>query len=296
MIRSCTVPASVFLVVTWAALSSAADPDKDPTHHLRSLGARFLATGFHAGWSADGKRLVYGNFPAESGLQILEVATRKGRELIDVGKDPSWSWAKDGPIAYVVGSGAEEQVYLVNSDGRNPRKIAHGGSPHWSPDGKTLYVCSPQDGKIRKWDLAKGGDPEDFCEMRRSWYPVVSPDTRQVAFVEQGQFVVVNAVNGEAAFVHKLPGATGGLANWSPDGKWVAFGGYGEEDGIGLWLLDVERNKVTQVDAGPITEPIFSPDGTMLAVDLRANSKRREVWVLETKKLRDLEFVELTTD
>src|SRR5438045_8395512 len=99
--------------VAFAVFSSAAEPDKDPADHMRSLGARFIATGFHAGWSADGKRLVYGSFPSESGLEIVEVATRKGRELIDVGKDPSWSSAKDGLIAYVLGNGEEEQVCLV---------------------------------------------------------------------------------------------------------------------------------------------------------------------------------------
>ena len=103
MIRSYAVPLSLIVAVLWASLSSAADPDKDRTHHLRSLGARFLATGFHAGWSGEGKRLVYGNFPSESGLQILEVATRKGRELSDVGKDPRWSPTKGRPNCLCAG-------------------------------------------------------------------------------------------------------------------------------------------------------------------------------------------------
>jgi Tol biopolymer transport system component len=285
------------LVVSFAMPLLAADPgDDDPTTHLRSLGGRFIATGFHAGWSSNGKRLTYGNVPVDAGLQIVEVATRKGRDLTDVGKDPSWSWAKGGPIAYVVGNGDKEKVYLVDSDGGSPRMLADGGCPHWSVDGQTLYFTLPREGKIMKWDLAKGGDPQDFCEMRRSWYPIVSPDAKQVAFVEKGQFVIVSATSGEVALVHKLPRANGGLVNWSPDGKWVAFGSYGGADDVGLWLLDVERKQVAQIDAGPFTQPAFSPDGTMLALDLRSNSRPWEVWVVETTKLSDLPFVDLTSE
>jgi Tol biopolymer transport system component len=296
MIRFNAIPASLILIVAWAAFSSAADPEKDPTKNLRSLGARFIATGFHAGWAGDSKRLVYGSFPFESGLEIVDVTTRKGRELIHVGKDASWSPAKDGPIAYVLGNGEEEQVYLVDADGRNQRKLGTGGCPHWSPDGKTLYFSVPKDGKIMKWDVAKGGDPIEFCDFRRSWYPIVSPDAKQIAFVEQGQFVIVEAASGDLAHLHKLPSAAGGLVDWSFDGKWVAFGGYGGQDRVGLWLMNVEEKKVTQVDTGPFTQPVFSPDGAVLAVDLRVDAKRREVWMIETKKLHGLPFADLTKE
>jgi Tol biopolymer transport system component len=288
--------ACVFVVLLAMPVLAADPQDDDPTRHLRSLGGRFVATGFHAGWSSEGKRLTYGHVPIDAGLQIVEVATRKGRAVTDVGKDPSWSWAKGGPIAYVVGNGQDEKVHLVNADGSNPRMLAGGGCPHWSVDGQTLYFALPREGKVRKWDLAKGGNPQDFCDMRRSWYPIVSPDAKQVAFVEKGQFVVVTATSGEVVLFHKLPSANGWLVNWSPDGKWVAFGGYGGTDGVGLWLLDVERRQVAQIDAGPFTQPAFSPDGTMLAVDLRSNSRPWEVWVIETTKLRELPFVDVTSD
>jgi Tol biopolymer transport system component len=267
--------------------------ERDVTDHMRSLGARFVATGFHAGWSADGKRFVYGNFPSEAGLQTVEVATRNGKGLIDNGKDPSWSPAKNGSVAYVMGHGEEEEIYVVDSDGRNSRKIAPGGCPQWGPDGKTLYFCRPKDGKILKWDAINGGDATEFCEFRRSWYPMVSPDATRIAFVEPGQFGIVDVKSNQLVAVHKLPTASGGLVGWSPDGKWVAFGGYGGNDGVGLWLLDVERKQVTQIDAGPFTQPVFSPDGTSLAVDVRVDEKRREVWVIETKKLRELPFTDL---
>src|SRR4051812_24676813 len=79
----------------------------DPTDHLRSLGARFMATGFHAGWSGDSRRIVYGDFPSQAGLHVIDATTRKGKQVSEVGKDPTWSPAKDGPIAYVVGNGEE---------------------------------------------------------------------------------------------------------------------------------------------------------------------------------------------
>ena len=122
---------------------------------------------------------------------------------------------------------------------------------------------------------------------------MVSPDEKQIAFVEQGQFGIVDARNNQLICTHKLPTASGGLVGWSTDGKWIAFGGYGGNDGVGLWLMDVERKQVTQIDSGPFTQPVFSPDGTYLAVDLRANEKRREVWVMPTKKLRELPFTDV---
>jgi hypothetical protein len=111
---------------------------------IRRLGAKPLAKGYRSSWSPDGKRIVYGRYGASGsgnpgeGITVLDVETGKSKDLTGLGKDPAWS-GKDGRlIAYVIGCDFDEEVWLIDASGKNPRRIAEGGFPSWSADGKQL--------------------------------------------------------------------------------------------------------------------------------------------------------------
>ena len=175
------------------------------------------------------------------GLKVLEVETGKIRELLKEGKGPAWSPGKGEHIAYVGGrSGAAEEIWIVKSDGANPRKLAVGGFPSWGSDPNTVFYHSRKQGKLMKIriDLEK---PEPVEVMPMSWwYPAVSLDGRHVACRRGPEVQVMDL--GTKKIVKRLPLAAGRgfLGGWSPDGRYLCYGGYGGHDVIGLHLADLQ--------------------------------------------------------
>lgn len=78
----------------------------------------------------------------------------------------------------------------------------------------------------------------DVCDMQ-SFYPTMSPDGSLVASFAAGGLTVINCKTGKTVKRCSLDGWVGLKASWSPDGKQIAFGGFGDTNRVGLWLLDV---------------------------------------------------------
>lgn len=103
-----------------------------------------VGPGFTSSWSPDGTKLVVAKVlrgpGSDAGLEILDLVSGKSRDLVQPGKDPAWSPAADGFIAFLRGSNTlNEEVWIVRPDGTGTRRIGGGSWPQWSGDGKTLY-------------------------------------------------------------------------------------------------------------------------------------------------------------
>ena len=260
---------------------------------LSSLSAKLLGKGFKSSWSSDGKQILISTQP--SGIDRVDVESGNVTRLVDLGTDPAFS-PSGKLVAYVrVNGSLQEETWLVNADGSNDRKLADGGFPCWSRDGRTLYFHSHSDWNIKSVDVTSDERVvKDVMLVNESRYPAVSPDDKNAAYVAGGKLVVVNLATMNR-LTHTLPGGNGGLVGWSPDSKQIAFGGYGVADNVGLWLFDVSSGKVKQILAGQFTMPSWSPDGKWLAFDLR-EANRWEVWAIETKQLETLKEVEAPAD
>lgn len=285
---------ALFLLVITAGVgnrSLAQDPAKPAPGPDDGQGLkRLVRSGWKASWSPDAAKLVFGK-PRGEGLQILDLRTGEITDLTDSGKDAAWS--PDGQwIAYVkeptYNDYMNEEVWLVKPDGEQPRKLADGGFPSWSTDGKTVFFHSRRQAKIltiRPDD--PNSEPDVYFDRPQSWYPAISPDGRRIAFGGPNGLVVVERKTGETTFRMATPGARGLLAAWSPDGKQLAFGSFAGR--FGLWVLDLKTNKTVQVAKGATyTMPAWSKDGTKLAFDRRGPTGN-EVWMVETKQLARLD-------
>ncbi|MCE2449614.1 MAG: PD40 domain-containing protein [Candidatus Latescibacteria bacterium] len=134
-----------------------------------------------AGWGqADGKDV---ELPA--GVEQAVTSSDEGawvvgaiRRLTDSAGYRSPSWSLDGQhIAYVSrrGSHGKAEIYVMDSDGSNPRRLtdhsANYRSPSWSPDGQHIAFESNRDGDwgIYVMDIASytGGEPTAVAET--SW-------------------------------------------------------------------------------------------------------------------------------
>jgi len=113
-------------------------------------------------------------------------------------------------------------------------------------------------------------------DLKPSW----SPDGRMIAFlrfssqVEAGLFLIPALGGAERKLadinVPMLKGLSSSSLSWSPDGKWIAFGGRPTvNESPGIWLIPVEDGQPQRLTLAKSvlsdTSPVFSPDGRSLA-------------------------------
>ena len=163
-------------------------------------------------------------------------------------------------------------------------------TPSLSPDGNQVAFSwngPTQDNFDVYVKLVGPGEPLRLTsDLAGDGSPAWSPDGRQIAFLRfhseiSADVFIVPALGGAELKLatislrgHRMEigSRLGWFADisWSPDGKWIAFGG-GPSDNHprGIWLIGVDRSEVRQLtESGPNDTgdwwPTFSPDGRYL--------------------------------
>jgi Tol biopolymer transport system component len=161
-------------------------------------------------------------------------------------------------------------IYLANVDGSHLRPIMAGDSPAWSPDGasvafhrdSSVYVAKADGSEERR--LATGSSP--------AW----APDGTQIAFTSATGISVMNADGSEVRTLIRhlfrddtyAPWDMGvGNADWSPDGKHIAFEHYGDGDTqpAAAFVMNADGSEAHRLSSGTTryaeSDPSWSPDG-----------------------------------
>jgi WD40 repeat protein len=176
----------------------------------------------------------------------------------------SAAWSPDGRrLALVSGDGAA--LHVVDADRRYRALLAFGPvySPDWSPDGRSLAF--ERFGWVHRIDA----DGTDERRLARGHSPAWSPGGRRIAFVsDRGGTEDVFAVRAAGGGLEQL---TSGLGNetdpaWSPNGRALAY----VTDDTGtpqLALLQVATRKVAPlaIAGATVADPGWSPDGRRIA-------------------------------
>ena len=121
-------------------------------------------------------------------------------------------WSPDGKsIVYISGyrvssSMIIEELWLINSDGTNPRPLISDGfyamQPSWSPDGEKIAFASSRSGNMDVWVVDKNGRNARQLTFDKSYDadPSWSPDGTEMCFTStrSGQMEIwVMDSNGE---------------------------------------------------------------------------------------------------
>jgi WD40 repeat protein len=233
-------------------------------------------------WSPDGGWLVSAG--VDGVLRIWDAATGELRQTatgLFLGKVRSLAWSPDG--SRLASGGEDETVRLWDMAQMPVPSIQHTdilsgpqsyvNAVAWLADGQTLlsgggeYTLYAWDASGQKKDAIPiaGGVEEMAC----------SPDGRQcvVSGLGTGTTRWVDLATGEAVEMEGKYGSANAIA-WSPDGRWIAFGG-GEFTVSGhpevlpgamrLWDTLDQREVVLPCDSQVIFSVAWSPDGKRLA-------------------------------
>ncbi len=196
----------------------------------------------------------------------------------------------NGKFVFQQSSGGD--IYTVNGDGSQLKRVTYGLDPAWSPDGKRIAFT--------RWNNPPGLyaiNPDGSDEKLLFGYPQIqsprwSPDGKSIVFTRQyggpegrltciGSFCFTSGgtlhwklgwYNLETLYFLDLPSTKQSFApTWNRDGRSVAFA----DAGFGILATDVTTNTITNLFYGnPVVQsPAYSPDGARLAFQIRAHDR-----------------------
>ena len=193
-------------------------------------------------------------------------------------------------VAFISDRTGAREVWLMDYDGSNQRRITSLGSitltPDWSPDAERLAYTSFVRGTSDIYISSRqgGGRVRLNTGVGLNVSPAFSTDGRQIAFVgsQQGNpdIYVMNADGSNVRRLTTSPSVESTPA-WSPTGRQIAFTS-SRNGSPQIFVMDAEGTNVRRVsfDGEWNDDAVFSPSGDMLAYTSRV-SGRFQIRVLE---------------
>lgn len=228
-------------------------------------------------WLPDGK-IVYAAQPGgRSQIWLTGVAGNSPQEL-PTNTDASVPSACGDGHTITVESIKEGKVnvWKMNDDGSHFEQLTDGNSdlfPTCSPDGKWVVFCSLRFGQITLWKVPLGGGKAVEITDFPSQFPAISPDSRQIAFLDIADLnnVKIGVIPMEGgkpvkAFPYNA-NPPGGVAyfRWSPDGRSIDY--VDQHKGVSnIWAQPVDGGpprQVTHFNSGAIFNFAWSKKGDL---------------------------------
>ena len=276
-------------------------------------------------WSPDGKFLVVARShrilkpERDSGaLYLIPVQGSESRPLLipDSGRyhlfpafDPAGRLLAFASCADI-GHACDVSLVALNTDflpqgkPRQVRKVAADlAGLAWAADGRSLVYCAPihyfplgdnrrqagtsfNDWFLWRLDATSGEAKRLEMASEGAMFPAVALNGRRLAFSRQmnDQDIWRVEVGGkpEPFLVSTMLDSN---AQFSPDGRRIAFASARSIDRVAIWLSDANGTNLVQLTMGPGTydgSPRWSPDGRWIAFDALGSDGRWSVKVVES--------------
>ena len=271
---------------------------------------RYLAHGLFAGWSPDGKNVIYST--EEGKVSIISSSGGESRPLFSfaVGIPSRFSWSPDGKrIRFSTGT---MKIWEVASDGTDLREFLPGMAAsvkrccgRWTPDGSfyifaatrsssadywlngyQLWALDERPGKLRK----NRREPVQLTSEPLHWaWPLISRDGTTVfatGTISQGELVRLEPRTGQ--FTRHLGGVSAEWLGYSADGRYVAYVSFPDHkiwranrDGTGKMLLAEPQGLPFGLRWSPDGGKILFVEG--VAASTRGEVRHRTVYILPSQ-------------
>jgi len=252
-----------------------------------------------ATWMPDGRRLLIA-----SGNDLLIIASDGGdlRKFVTTPGRAFWlRWSPDGErLRFTLRDPKRQTVELweVRADGSHLHPLLPGWSQpaseccgSWTPDGNEFVFQSSHGGHDNIWALRErpwylsGGGPRQITNGPLNYTaPSTAPGGDRIFFIgNTAQFELLRGLAESAGFTaldQNLSAAA--LAQFSPDGQWVAWLNAAD---ISLWRSRVDGSERIELTSPPlrIFTMKWSPDDRRLAVMAEEPGKPWQIYLIDAE-------------
>jgi TolB protein len=223
-------------------------------------------------WSPDGTRIAYVSLQQKKPVIYVQslTASRQPAPIANYrGSNSAPAWSPDGKqLAVVLSKDGPSQIYLMNPDGSNVRRITHSGAidtePFYSPDGQFIYFTSDRGGSPQVYRMpAQGGDATRLTfEGSYNVSPRVSPDGKALAYIARvdGQFrlAIMDLASRQTQLL--TDGPRDESPSFAPNGRMLLYAT--DVGGRGVLAAVSSDGRVQQrltVQTADIREPAWGP-------------------------------------
>jgi Tol biopolymer transport system component len=159
-------------------------------------------------------------------------------------------------------AGGPVEIWLMNSDGTDQRRLTRGCCVDWSPDGRRIAFAGDDGTYVIRVDGSERTRLGERTLHRPDW----SPDGARIAFTGEVGLFVVRADGGAP---QKVASGSIDSPRWSPDSRRLAFERYLTENGrrgSDIFVVGTDASPLRRLtfDLGH-SSPTWSADGRRLA-------------------------------
>jgi Tol biopolymer transport system component len=194
-------------------------------------------------WSPDGRQIYFGSTPGgQPGTYVVSSDGGQPKRL-DAGDkgSSSRSWSRDGKWIYF---SSKDEVWKMPAVGGNAIQITRKGGieAHESPDGTFLYYLKNGHEFTSLWKVpVEGGEEtevlQSVCCLN---FAVVGQGIYFIPEPHEGRSSVqfLSFATGKVVTIATLTGVSAYGSSVSPDGKWMIYSQYTEDQGSDLLMVE----------------------------------------------------------
>jgi TolB protein len=223
-------------------------------------------------WSPDGTRMAYVSFQNKKPIVFVQnlSASRQPAPVANYrGSNSAPAWSPDGKqLAVVLTKDGASQIYLMNPDGSNLRRITFSGAidtePFFTPDGQSMYFTSDRGGSPQIYRMPAGGGEATRVTFDGDYNvsPRISPDGKTLAYIARtsGRFQLM-AMDLDTRQAQPLTGGQNDESpSFAPNSRMILYAS--DVEGRGVLAAVSSDGRVKQrltIQAADVREPSWGP-------------------------------------